>query len=202
MQIPEETHQLLRLASMPNKTMAFECDIFDQNTNDFVELWAPRIFSFVSTVFGGYGTFPQARILPMEEGFHASGANASFNIVSGQIQLASTLAGKPGVLLEKLTHEMTHGALSEFPEGDSFYEEGFVDYSVWLMSHAPVWGEYREAMIQAAADNIRVRRERALTTGTDYDRKRWAGGVYAMTAYGPYLLATLRMRKLEGQFTW
>jgi hypothetical protein len=52
------------------------------------------------------------------------------------------------------------------------------------------------------ADNIRNRRDRALKTGSDYDRKRWAGGVYAMTMHGPFVVASLRMKKEEGNLTW
>ncbi len=128
-------------------------------------------------------------------------ATASF-AANGQVRLSATVAGSPGTILEKLTHEFTHGSLNDFPEGDPFYEEGYVDYSVWVMAHAPVWGEHREAMIQAAEYNIAQRRERALRLGSDYDRKRWAGGVYAMHALGPFIIASLRMKKLEGNLTW
>lgn len=194
---------MLRQASEKTAFQQFSCQVFDDpQWNQFVELWAPRIHSFVYEALGPYATEPLPSILPLSDGFHIAGANASFNIVSGQIQLTPAMAGNPGVILEKLTHEMTHGALAGFPEGDSFYEEGYVDYSVWVMAHAPVWGPYRDMMIKAAADNIRNRRDRALTTGSNYDRKRWAGGVYAMTAHGPFVVASLRMKKEEGNMTW
>jgi hypothetical protein len=138
----------------------------------------------------------------MADGMHSAGATASFNPMTGQICLSTSVSGKPGQTLEKLTHEMIHGSLAAFPEGDPFYEESYVDYSVWVMAHAPAWNPYRDAMIEAAAFNIKFRRERALATNTDYDRKRWAGGVYAMLAYGPFIIARLRNKKLEGDLTW
>jgi hypothetical protein len=129
--------------------------------------------------------------------------NASFDLMSGQIRLGTHMVDQPGATLEKLTHEMLHGALSQFPnDDDGYYTEGYVDYSTWVLAHAPIWGEHRDAMIQAAADNIRNRRERALKTGNDYDRKRWSGGLFAMTAFGPYIISMLRQRKAEGNFTW
>jgi hypothetical protein len=97
---------------------------------------------------------------------------------------------------------MIHASLAEFPDDDGFYTEGVVDYSTWVMAHAPYWGPHREAMIKAAADNIRNRRERAMRTDSDYDRKRWAGGIYAATAYGPYVITRYRQRKIEGNFIW
>lgn len=110
--------------------------------------------------------------------------------------------GRAGITLEKLTHEMVHASLDGFPEGDPFYEEGQVDYSVWLLAHAPVWGEHRTAMIEAAAYNIKQRRERAMRDTSDYDRKRWAGGVFAAQCHGPYLIGRLRDRKAEGTWKW
>jgi hypothetical protein len=70
------------------------------------------------------------------------------------------------------------------------------------MAHAPVWGLHREDMIEAAALNIRTRRERALHDISDWDRKRWAGGLFASIAKGPYIIPGLRMRKFEGNYTW
>lgn len=201
--IPEDVQRLLRKASDARPKREFRCAFFSPHWNEFVELWAPRIHAFVGDALGQYGIQPKAEILPLSDGFHMACANASFDISSGQIRLGTHLADQPGATLEKLTHEMIHGSLAHFPEGDPFYEEGMAaDYGTWILAHAPIWEPYRQEMIQAAADNIRNRRERALKTGTDYDRKRWAGGLYAMTAFGPYLIAMLRQRKLEGNLTW
>jgi hypothetical protein len=198
---PSDVQRMLRQASEASIGQTFTCGIFSPEWNQFVELWAPRIHTFVLHSLGSYGTNPKNTILKVSDGFHAAGANASFDPY-GQIRLAVTLEGKPGVLLEKLTHEMLHGSLSRFPEGDSFYEEGFVDYMVWVMAHAPCWEPYQADMIKAASDNIKTRRERALTTGNDYDRKRWTGGYFASAAYGPYIVATFRLRKEEGNLIW
>jgi len=198
----DPVQRMLREASDAPVTLPFTCNVFSPEWNQFVELWAPRIHTFVRHALGSWGTEPLPTILKISDGFHAAGANASFNITTGQIKLAVTLEGKPGVLLEKITHEMVHGALSEFPEGDPFYEEGWVDYMVWVMAHAPCWEPYKNDMIRAAADNLTIRRERAMKTGSDYDRKRWAGGVYAAAAFGPHIVAMLRMKKEEGNFTW
>lgn len=171
--------------------------------DDFIEHWATVCYGFVAEALGPYGTEPGRVILPLSDPAHSAGANASFEIGSGQIRLSpSIVQGKPGITLEKLTHELTHGALADFPEGDMFYEEGFVDYSVWCMAHAPVWGMYRQDMIDAAAFNIACRRDRAMRDLSDYDRKRWAGGVFCSAMHGPWIVAKLRMRKLEGNLTW
>ena len=133
---------------------------------------------------------------------HASGATASFDMLSGQVRICKSVEGKAGQTLEKLTHEFTHGSLSQFPEGDCFYEEGFVDFATWCMAHAPYWEPHRADMIAAAEFNIEHRRERAWADLSDYERKRWAGGLFASMVRGPYLLSGLRMKKLEGNFTW
>jgi hypothetical protein len=203
--LPEDVRHMLRQASMDASTSGqpFSCCIFSPEWNSFVEFWAPTIHGFVLQALGPYGINPKSKILAVTDGFHIAGANASFNLSDGQICLATHMEGNPGVTLEKLTHEMIHGSLSQFPDdSDGFYTEGYVDYSTWVMAHAPCWGPWRDDMIKAAADNIRNRRERAFKTGTDYDRKRWAGGVYAMTALGPYIIAMLRQRKIEGNLTW
>lgn len=57
-------------------------------------------------------------------------------------------------------------------------------------------------MLREASYNIAMRRERALQGLSDYDRKRWAGGVFMNAAHGPMLLSKLRMKKAEGDFTW
>lgn len=192
---------MLRQASNAPVGQPFSCKIFPDAWNGFVELWAPRIHSFVAEALGPYAINPLPVIEPISDAFHAAGANASFSS-RGQICLGPHMVGDPGVTLEKLTHEMLHASLAAFPEGDPFYEEGVVDYSTWVLAHAPYWEPYRADMIKAAADNIRNRRERAFSTRTDYDRKRWAGGLYASMAYGPHIIATFRQRKLEGNLTW
>lgn len=194
-------HTILRQASLAKPHKEFVCRIFSPEWNEFVEFWAPKIHAFVEEAFAGFYTEPLPEILELSEAFHAAGANASFNMASGQIHLGTHIENLPGVTLEKLTHEMIHGALAGFPD-DVFYDEGTVDYSTWIVAHAPYWGVHREAMIKAAADNIRNRRDRALTTGSDYDRKRWAGGVWAMTNYGPNVVAAMRQKKLENNRTW
>ncbi len=193
---------MLKQASGAIPTREFTCRFYPPVWNAFVELWAPKIHAFVEDALGPYGTQPNPEIHPLSDGFHMACANASFDLMSGQICLGTHLVDEPGATLEKLTHEMLHGSLSRFPEGDPFYEEGWIDYSTWILAHAPIWGSYRDDMIHAAANNIRNRRERALKTGTDYDRKRWSGGLYAMVAYGPYIIPMLRQRKAEGNFTW
>lgn len=202
---PDDVNRLLRTASAKSRTAhrAFECRAFKSaEWNEWTEEWATRIYGFLAEALGPMGKEPLPTILPMSQGHHMAWATASFEPDSGQIRLSDCIEGMPGQTLEKLTHEMTHASLAQFPEGDSFYEEGFVDYSVWVMSHAPVWGEHREAMIQAAAYNIAQRRERALKQLSDWDVKRWAGGLYANMAHGPFIIARLRMRKAEGNPVW
>lgn len=204
-EIPTSVHAMLRTASdaAVSPRRRFICKVFDDPTwNAFVEEWAPRIHVFVEQALGPYGTEPRPEILGLEPGMHAAGATASFDMISGQVRICKSVQGKPGQTLEKLTHEFTHGSLSQFPEGDPFYEESQVDFSTWILAHAPIWGPHREDMIAAAEFNIEHRRERAFTTGSDYDRKRWSGGVYAMFAYGPYLIGRLRNKKLAGDFSW
>lgn len=201
--LPTNVRKILRRASEGAPRRAFRCSFYPPHWNQFVQEWAPKIHAFIEDALGPYGTEPKQTVLPLSDGFHMACANASFNMVTGQVQLGTHLVDQPGVTLEKLTHEMIHGSLSKFPDGDPFYEEGLAaDYPTWVLAHAPLFEPYREAVIEAAANNIRTRRERALKTGTDYDRKRWAGGVYAMTAYGPYIISMLRSRKAEGNFTW
>lgn len=196
-------HKLLRAASAAaDSGPRFRCQVFGPEWNAFVEAWAPRIYAFLTEALGRYQTEPLPVILPISDGFHAAGANASFNPYDGQVCLSTYMEGAPGVTLEKLTHEFMHASLAHFPEGDPFTEEGWVDYSVFVLAHAPLWGEHRASMIQAAADNIRIRRDRAFKTQTDYDRKRWAGGVYASQAYGPHIITRLRQKKAAGDLTW
>jgi hypothetical protein len=180
----------------------FVCQFFSPEWNLFVEKWTPVIYDFVGHALGPYGREPLPQILRMSDGEHSAGATASFQPDTGQVRLCTSVEGKPGQTLEKLTHEFTHGSLALFPEGDCFYEEGFVDYSVWVMSHAPIWGEHRNSMIEAAEFNIKVRRERAMLDLSDWDRKRWAGGFYASISRGPFIISSLRHRKSEGNYTW
>ena len=203
-----EAMRLLDEASKPTnvRTAAeipkFSCKVFNSPWDQFVELWAPRIYVFVGNALGPYGTVPLPEIKKMTDGEHTAGATASFEPDSGQVRLSSSVEGKPGQTLEKLTHEFTHGSLSQFPEGDPFYEEGFVDYSVWVMAHAPAWEPYRDQMIEAASFNIAMRRERAMTDMSDWDRKRWAGGLFASLSRGPLIVSSLKQRKMEGTFNW
>jgi hypothetical protein len=206
MQFPPEVQKLLEDASRPRRTAgirpAFTCDLFGAPWNEFVETWSPKVYTFIGNALGPYDVEPLPNIGLVPDGAHSAGATASFDPSSGQVSLASSVEGKPGQTLEKLTHEMLHASLSRFPEGDPFYEEGQVDFSTWVLAHAPIWGSYRNDMISAAAYNIRVRRDRALKDLSDYDRKRWAGGLYASLTYGPYIIARLRHRKAEGNYTW
>lgn len=204
--IPAEVTGQLRTAARQTKTAAtkqFVCNICGNEWDRFIEKWAGVAYHFVSIALGGYHTEPLPEILPLTAPDHSAGANASFNVVTGQVMLCpSVVEHKPGITLEKLTHEFTHGALAGFPEGDPFYEEGFVDYSVWVMAHAPVWNPWGKAMVEAAAFNIKCRQDRALRDTCDYDRKRWAGGIFCSTMHGPWIISRLKMRKMEGDLRW
>jgi hypothetical protein len=203
--LPPDVEHGLRVASQRAKraTKQFRCTAFRSTEwNAFTESWAPVIYGFLIDALGPMGREPAPTLLPLEAGHHMAWATACFAPWDGQICLSDSIEGKPGQTLEKLTHEMVHASLAQFPEGDPFYEEGFVDYSVWVMAHAPVWGEHREAMIHAAAYNIAQRRERAMKQLSDWDVKRWAGGLYASVAHGPFIIARLKMRKAEGKLVW
>lgn len=204
MSLPVKVQGFLRQASIrtASATPKFKCELFNSPWDGFVEEWLPLIYVFLTNALGPYGKEPLSEILPLTSGLHAAGATASFDLSSGQVRIHQSVDGNPGKTLEKLTHELTHASLALFPEGDCFYEEGFVDYSVWVMAHAPIWGEHREAMIDAAQKNINMRKERALKSLSDWDTKRWSGGHYASIARGPYIIAGLRMKKFEGNFTW
>ena len=180
----------------------FTCNAFTPEWNAFVSTWAAKAYAFVWHALGPYGKEPLPEIIKMADGFHSSGATASFNPSTGQITLSEVVVGNPGQTMEKLTHELIHASLAQFPEGDIFYEESQTDYSTWIMAHAPYWEPYRDAMLEAATINIATRRERAFTTHTDYDCKRWAGGLYASMAYGPFIIARLRMKKEAEDYTW
>lgn len=203
--LPDDIRALLRQASVKSAAQLqkkFTCDIFDSPWDQFVELWAPRIYALVFNALGPYGMEPKSEILKLQDGHHIAGATASFDPSSGQIRLSTSIEDNPGQTLEKMVHEMIHGSLAQFPEGDPFYEEGYVDYSVWVVAHAPVWDSHQTAMIQSAANNIKIRRERAMKGGSDWDKKRWAGGLYAALSMGPYVISTLKQRKMERTFFW
>ena len=201
--IPEPVRTMLKKATDDTSPKrAFTCQIFDSPWDDFVEEWAAKVYDFVGHALGSYGREPLPEILAMPDGQHSAGATASFDPATGQVRLSRSIADKPGQTLEKLTHEFTHGSLAKFPEGDPFYEEGFVDYSVWVLAHAPIWDPFRDSMIDAASFNIKIRREQAMLDLSDWDRKRWAGGLYAGLSRGPFIIASLRHRKMEGNFNW
>lgn len=205
MSLPPEVQSTLKTASRVARTSPkqFKSLVCGNEWDRFIEKWAGISYAFVADALGGYHTEPLETILPMSDADHAAGANASFNIVTGQVTLhPGVIDGKPGITLEKITHEFTHGALAGFPEGDPFTEEGYVDYSVWVMAHAPVWNPWGREMVKAAAFNIKVRRERAFKNQSDYDRKRWAGGMFASAALGPQIIAHLKMKKMEGNLQW
>jgi len=180
----------------------FECAAFGSEWDRFVETWMPTLYDFVAQALGPYGREPLPTILRMEDGMHMSGATASFHMGTGQIHICQSVEGNPGQTLEKLTHELVHGALAQFPSVDPFYDEGAVDYSTWVLAHAPIYGNLRERVIASASFNIKMRRERAMRDLSDYDRKRWAGGLFYNLSHGPMLLAKLRMKKEAGDFTW
>ncbi len=181
----------------------FETNVCGDNWDRFIEKSANKCHVFLQECLGPFQKDPLPVILPIEDGFHSAGANASFQPATGQIRLcADYVRGRPGTTLEKLCHEMVHASLNDFPEGDPFYEEGFVDYSVWCISHAPYWEPYRQEMIEAADHNIAMRRDKAMRDLSDYDRKRWAGGLFCATTHGPWILSKLRMAKAEGNLTW
>ena len=194
-----------KVASKKNSagnTKQFKSLVFNSDWDKFVEEWTPKIYHYLLGALGPFGREPLPTILPMSDGQHMSGATASFDMESGQVRLCPSVEGNPGQTLEKLTHEFTHGSYALFPSEDCFYDEGYVDFSVWLLAHAPVYGEYRQQMIDAAAYNIKMRRERAMKNLSDYDRKRWAGGCFADMFFGPQILHHMKMKKSEGDYTW
>lgn len=203
MMIPEPTRAYLRTASDNTKAnRKFTSLVCGNQTDRFIEHWASVLYGFLLEALGPFGTEPLPTILPMSDGLHMNGSTASFHMGTGEITLSPSVEGNPGKILEKLTHELVHGSLSKFPSNDEFYDEGFVDYSTWVLAHAPIYQEYRDQTIEAAALNIKLRRERAAKTNCDYDRKRWAGGFYATVFLGPMIIHRLRMKKSEGDFTW
>lgn len=208
MAIPHDVMQYLTRASEVGfrsrraRLVEFKCEIWGDENDQFVEEWAPRVHLFVEAALGPFGKEPLPEIKLLSDAHHASGANASFEPSTGQIRLSDALAGKRGTILEKMVHEMTHASWAQWPEGDCFYEEGYVDYSVWVMAHAPRWGQYRDEMIEASAHNIATRRQRAFLNQCDWDRKRWSGGLYASQVMGPWIISIMRGKKMEGNLTW
>lgn len=203
--LPADVQARLKQASdQTAQGPVFTCSVWPQGPgswNAFVEEWAPKVYAFILEALGPYGTAPLPHIIPLGEGHHASGATAAF-ANDGQVYLSPVVKDMPGMTLEKLCHEFLHGSLSALPQGDAFYEEGFVDYSTWCLAHAPVWGPHREAMIQAAAYNIAQRHQRAKQGVSDWDNKRWAGGCYAMMFKGPWIIAHLKATKESGALQW
>lgn len=203
--MPPEVQALLDQASVQARTASapFVSNICDSPWDRFIEQWAGRCYTFVAQALGPYHKEPLRTILPLDDGMHSAGANASFEPATGQIRLSpSVVEGHPGITLEKLTHELIHASLNNFPEGDPFFEEGYVDYSTWVMAHAPAWGQYRNAMIDAAAFNIACRKDRAMKALSEYDAKRWAGGTFCASAYGPWIVTKLNLKKREGNLSW
>jgi hypothetical protein len=183
--------------------LAFESNICSDPWDRFIEDAASKCYHFIQEVLGPYHKQPLFIIQAIRDSDHVAGANASFQPDNGQICLCPDyVRNRPGTTLEKLCHELLHANLNDFPEGDEFFEEGQIDYSTWVIAHAPYWREHREDMIEAAAHNIEVRRERALKQQTVYDRKRWAGGLCASIVHGPFILARLRQKKSTGDLTW
>jgi hypothetical protein len=206
MDIPTKVQQTLKRASArgDRSHQAFESRVCGNEWDRFIEAWAARCYGFLLDALGPFQQEPLPVILTVSDGSHSSGANASFQPDTGQICLCpSYVNGRAGTTLEKLLHEMTHASLNDFPDvGDPFYEEGYVDYSVWIMAHAPIWEPYRRDIIEAASYNIKCRRDRALRDLSDYDRKRWAGGLFCATMHGPWIISKLHMAKVEGTLQW
>lgn len=201
--MPSAVTKLLKVASSKASSgPKYQCEVFGSEWNTFVESWLPRIHTFLVEALGPFGREPLSRVLPLSEGMHMSGATASFDMMTGQVSICSSVEGNPGQTLEKLTHELVHGSYALFPSVDPFYDEGYVDFSTWVLAHAPVYGDLRSQVIDAAAFNIKMRRERAMRNLSDYDRKRWAGGVFASLSMGPMLLHKMRMSKAEGNYNW
>jgi hypothetical protein len=176
----------------------FQSQVCGNEWDVFIEQMADKCYKFLQECLGPFQKEPLPIILPMGDGFHMSGANASFSPSTGQIELcARYIYNKPGTTLEKVCHELLHANLNDFPEGDPFYEEGYIDYSIWVIAHSPWWEPHRDDMIKAAAHNIHVRKEKAIHDLSDYDRKRWAGGIYCSLTHGPWILSKLRAAKTE-----
>jgi len=202
MQIPQDVIDRLNAPSYRRASTLpkFRCTIFDPRWNSFVESWAPRIYRFVEQALGPYGTTVDGVIEEIDCGSYMAGANASFDLDSGKIKLSLPLEGNSGRTLEKMCHEMVHASLAKFPQNDPFYDEGFVDFTVFILGHADIWHPYD--MLGAAAENIETRKKRAMLDQSDYDRKRWAGGLFASVSRGPWIVETLKMRKAEGNYQW
>lgn len=201
--LDEASHRLKFRSRRASFSPTFETNVCGDDWDRFIEASAAKCYLFIQDCLGPFQREPKPVILPIEDGFHSAGANASFEPATGQIRLcADYVRGRAGTTLEKICHELTHASLNDFPEGDTFYEEGVVDYSVWCMAHAPWWEPHRDEMIKAAAHNIAMRRDKAMKDLSDYDRKRWAGGLFCSVVHGPWVLSKLRMAKAEGNLQW
>lgn len=199
------SHALLeRASSTPLTPWEAHCQVFSPEWNSFVVKWAGKIKPFLEEVLGPYGTEPLPHILPLN--VMAIGKvppSASFDMSTGQIQLTAAMEGDPGRTLEKLTHEMVHGSLSQFPSEDEFYDEGFVDYSTLLLSAAPIYGPFGPAMAKSAQGNLFRRiKQGKQADATIYDQRRASGSIHAKLTYGQGLLEHLRNQKLARTYEW
>jgi hypothetical protein len=204
--IPPDVEAYLKEASFRTRTASevkFTSNICGNQWDRFIEEWAAKCYMFVLHALGPFQKEPLREIKAIPDGAHVAGVNASFDPESGQICMSpSVVQDRPGTTIEKMTHELMHASLALFPEGDPFYEEGYVDYSVWVIAHAPVWEPYSRGMVEAATFNVECRRDRALRNLADYDRKRWAGGLFCGLMHGPWIVTKLRAKKRENDFRW
>jgi hypothetical protein len=184
--------------------MRWTCKVFQPEWNSFVEEWAGKVFPYLEEVLGPYGTKPMTTILPLDvESPGSVPPSASFNLLSGQIQLHPSMEGDAGRTLEKLTHEMVHGSLALFPSNDEFYDEGYVDYSTLLLSDAPLYGKLGSAMKASAQGNIQRRVRQGFAVGANrYDQRRARGSIFAKMTHGDGLLSYLKSQKLNGSYQW
>lgn len=182
--------------------MRFKSIAFDSHWDGVVERFAPICADIVVDRLGDWGTIPLEIIEPLENHLHTKlGVNASFDLLSGQISLHPYMDGDLGTTLEKLTHEMVHGALSQFPQEDEFYDEGYVDYSVLILSRTGLYREFGKSMERAARYNLSHRAQ--LAKGEDtYHHRRWAGARHAHHRYGDQILNVLKDKKTDRDFNW
>lgn len=191
-----------KTASSPS-TPEFTSSVCGSQWDLFIASWMNKSYIFVEQSLGAYQKQPKKHVLPLHDSKYTSGVNACYNPSDGQIRLSRlAVEGESGVTLEKITHELIHASLSDFPEGDPFYEEGAVDYMVLVMAHSPFWEPYRSAMVTAARRNLELRRDRALKTRTDYTAKRWYGACFMAETYGPWIVERFREKKLTGELVW
>lgn len=184
--------------------MVWVCQVFRPDWNLFVESWAAKIHPMLLDVLGPYGTEPHPHILPLNVmALGKVAPSASFDMDSGQIQLTPAMEGDAGRTLEKLTHEMVHGSLANFPSEDEFFDEGFVDFSVLLLSEQPVYGDLGPLMKRSAQQNLARRIKMGMApNATRYDFRRASGAIHAKLTYGHGLIEHLRNQKLNQTFEW